>query len=303
MYINELALRDVVDDKQRIREIQKQFILLYKEIDSEGKLDWFLPEQQKLRFTSTVYTLEEWLHDVSVEKSLQRVFLSLNKRIRYYNPDEDMEAYYGNEKCYAIAEAVLNGENMIVTLPFDDKWERQNLEAECHFIEEDDVQSETNSIRNLYNAKQVETLKQEGVLFESLCATLSYEDLWEKREKLFTNLIFIPSVKDNLMKLEISYSKQIILRLKELDDYIKLEKGHGFNYSLIRNATPESKATLEKYGKIDHTFLDANGKKYLANWHVRFTGIPGRIFFEVDIKNGKIVILYIGSKLKNVKYS
>lgn len=303
MYINELALRDVVDDKERIREIQKQFILLYKEIDSEGKLDWFLPEHQKLRFTSTVYTLEEWLHDGSVEKSFQRVFLSLNKRIRYYNQDEDMEAYCENEKCYAIAEAVLNGENMIVTLPFDDKWEKQNLEAECHFIEGDDVQFATNSIKNLYNAKQIEALKQEGISFESCYTALSYEDLWEKRERLFTNLIFIPSVKDNLMKLEISYIRQIILRLKELDDYIKQEKGNGFKYSMIRNATPESKATLQKYEKVDHTFIDANGKTYLANWHVRFTGIPGRIFFEVDMKNGKIIILYIGSKLKNVKYS
>lgn len=44
------------------------------------------------------------------------------------------------------------------------------------------------------------------------------------------------------------------------------------------------------------------GVEYLASWHMRFTVIPGRIFFIPQYKDDKILVCYIGKKLKNVSY-
>ena len=52
----------------------------------------------------------------------------------------------------------------------------------------------------------------------------------------------------------------------------------------------------------EHTFTDERGVEYLANWHMRFTGIPGRIFFIPQYEDDKILVCYIGKKLKNVSY-
>lgn len=63
----------------------------------------------------------------------------------------------------------------------------------------------------------------------------------------------------------------------------------------------ESLVTLDKYKK-EHTFIDELGVEYLASWHMRFTVIPGRIFFIPQYKDDKILVCYIGKKLKNVSY-
>ncbi|MFR3320511.1 MAG: hypothetical protein ACLTSZ_04235 [Lachnospiraceae bacterium] len=41
----------------------------------------------------------------------------------------------------------------------------------------------------------------------------------------------------------------------------------------------------------------------MASWHMRFTGIPGRIFFVPGYEPERMLVCYIGKKLKNVVVS
>ena len=59
---------------------------------------------------------------------------------------------------------------------------------------------------------------------------------------------------------------------------------------------------MQKYEK-EHTFCDENGRAFLVSWHMRFTGIPGRIFFVPNYELNKILVCYIGKKLKTLKYN
>lgn len=58
---------------------------------------------------------------------------------------------------------------------------------------------------------------------------------------------------------------------------------------------------MEMYQK-QHTFRDENDVEYQASWHMRFTGIPGRIFFVPDYTDAAMLICYIGKKLPNASY-
>ena len=58
--------------------------------------------------------------------------------------------------------------------------------------------------------------------------------------------------------------------------------------------------TSSEPGKtITVNFYDIDKKSYLAKWHMRFTGIPGRIFFVPNYSKETILICYIGKKLPN----
>lgn len=97
------------------------------------------------------------------------------------------------------------------------------------------------------------------------------------------------------------YLSQVVRKLAELESYCVKHTGERFEPSYLTKVTPESKATMEKY-KDKHIFMDISGVKHIASWHLRFTGIPGRIFFIPEYKKDCILVCYIGKKLPNVKY-
>ena len=79
------------------------------------------------------------------------------------------------------------------------------------------------------------------------------------------------------------------------------KKNRPFDAKALPYITPESESTLQKY-KDEHTFSDDQGQKYLASWHIRFTGIEGRIFFVPDYEQDCILICHVGGKLPNVSF-
>lgn len=127
-----------------------------------------------------------------------------------------------------------------------------------------------------------------------------YNSLWNNKEMLFPHLVFCPSIANNFSKLQVSYILQIYSRLEELEHYFSTWN-LKFDFTQLKNASPESDSTLKEFEQ-EHTFRDVNGDSYVASWHVRFTGIEGRIFFIPYYKERKALICYIGKKLPNVTY-
>ena len=124
---------------------------------------------------------------------------------------------------------------------------------------------------------------------------------WERRKKFFPHLYFCPSVEEDFGVLESFYLNQIMRKLKELENYCVKYAGVKFNPTQLTKTTTESKVTMKKY-KDEHTFMDEEGAMHIVSWHMRFTGIPGRIFFVPEYKQGGILVCYIGKKLPNVTY-
>ena len=61
---------------------------------------------------------------------------------------------------------------------------------------------------------------------------------------------------------------------------------------------------VEQFGQPfkESFFRDENGVEYEASWHMRFTGISGRIFFVPDYTDTEMLVCYIGKKLPNATY-
>lgn len=157
------------------------------------------------------------------------------------------------------------------------------------------------AIINITDIEQLKSIEQILKKEKEIVLIYTYEELWNRREELFPFLDFCPSVEKNMRGLQRGYLEQVYRKLSELNEYCKNYGKKPFDKELLSKTTPGSEKTMQQYEE-EHTFIDNSGKKHVVTWHMRFTGIPGRIFFELPDKNGKILVCYVGKKLPNVEY-
>lgn len=279
MYINEKSFESTIEDKYEIRSCIEKFIKLIYALTTDYRLEDinFCGTASGPEWNSVNYPYGKWMADSEVDEDTKRRWRLLSRKINYFEEDKSYSFLYENMDIAAGAEAVLNV-SYVVSFAADKIW--KDYELQGTFIELDE---------NI------------GNIIESEKMADNYEEMWKQREKWFPNLIFSPSVEKNLRNLEMSYIHQIWKKLKELDDYVRLHGEERFDASLLNHATPETDKTLQMYEE-EHTFYGEKGNAYLMGWHLRFTGIQGRIFFSPKYQENKILVGYIGKKLKNASY-
>lgn len=302
MYINEKSFECKIEDKYKIRSCIEQFIQLVYELTTDYRLeDIYFCGMARLEWNSVNYPCGKWQADSEVDEDTKRRWMLLSRKINFFEQDKSYSFLYENMDIAAGAEAVLNG-SYIISFAADKIWESSELKGIFVELDENDgsiIESEK-IVSNLTTAEQIKVCKILDVAIEKVAE--NYEEMWEQRERWFPNLVFSPSVEKDLKKLEISYIYQIWKKLRELDNYVRFHGGKRFDANLLNYATPETDKTLQMYAK-EHTFYDEKGMAYLMSWHLRFTGIAGRIFFLPQYQGNKILIGYIGKKLKNASYT
>ena len=124
--------------------------------------------------------------------------------------------------------------------------------------------------------------------------------LWERRQEFFPSLVFCKQVGQQLQTLNTGNPilQQIKKRLLELEKYCQTWQTGTFNPNLL-----PSKKTLESDSRIQQfrqqlTIKCPDGKKRLFSWHLRMTPGAWRLYFSEELGPGKIIIGYIGLKLK-----
>lgn len=255
-----------------------------------------MPNDEILYLRSEKYPLEKWL--ATADKEYQRLYLSFwGKRITYH-PEDEYEVSVDGESLKGGTEAYLN-DSFMLSIGLDEKWEQESIEGVLTSMHEDEQHVR---VTNVYEKGQIEKYDIKCILRkEDSFQIQSYEELWLRREELFPHLRFCPTVEENFRELEYFYLHQIVKKLIELERYCVDQAGMRFDAALLTKTTPESPGTLARYEK-EHTFTDEKGTAYIASWHMRFTGIPGRIFFVPEYKKDIILICYVGKKLKNLSY-
>lgn len=298
MYLNEKAWEIHQDNKYLISEALKRFLRIYAAMAKDfGITGIYVPEDEELYLRTAVYSIGEWLAKADIE--YRRLFLTFwQKRISYHAEDE-YEAVCEDERLKGGTEAFLNN-SCLISLCLNEKWKRETIHAELFSISDDHVDNVViNNVfckEQLYKDPILSLLKNAGTV-----KIYSYTDLWEQRCELFPHLKFCPSVRADLDKLERFYLAQVLKKLLELENYCKTDNGGEFRPDILTKTTPESESTLRQFKK-QHTFVDENGNEYLASWHMRFTGIPGRIFFIPEYIRDSMLVCYIGKKLPNATY-
>lgn len=299
MYLNEKSWEIQGENPYGISEAIKEFLQICKEMFEKFHIAYiYVPSEEEPYLRSAVYTISKWLSEVDIE--YKRLYLSFwNKRV-VYEEEGEFELSYQNEVLRGGTQAVIN-DSFMISVGFSEKWKKNKIQAQLFSLAED-KESEV-IVPNLYQKEQLMLQPFAGIMQAvSRIQVYSYEELWERRTNFFPHLVFCPSVKKDMDKLETSYLHQIIRKLQEIDCYVEKYGTKEFRPELLTKTTLESERTLEQYQK-EHTFRDEIGREYLVSWHMRYTGMSGRIFFVPTYAENKMLICYIGKKLPNVTYS
>uniref|UniRef100_UPI004057AFFC hypothetical protein n=1 Tax=Acetatifactor sp. TaxID=1872090 RepID=UPI004057AFFC len=297
MYLNEIAWNVKQDNPYVTQQALREFLKIYMRLSNEYHLEGvYVSSGQELQLKSTIYPLAKWMSDVDRDERM-RMLSFWNKRI-VYTPEDECEVLYKGKAMRGGTEAVVM-DSFLISPCLAEEWKKENIEGILYTVSVD--AEEAVSIINVYEESQLKDERIQEILSRYRSTPIySYEEIWRKRDKLFPMLSFCPSVEEDLKHLEVSYIHQVLRKLLELEMYCEKYLDKPFQKDLLTKTTPESDETLKKYPK-EHTFIDADGQKYLASWHMRFTGIPGRIFFIPDYSSECMLVCYIGKKLKTVQ--
>lgn len=296
MYLNECAWKKQIERWEEVDAAMKKFLHLYAGLSRElNEFQLYVSKQEEPYFRSPNFTINQWLSQ-RAEKDEERLFRLFWNRRKTYEPSNEYELWCGEDKLEGGLEAYLD-DSYMVSICLDRKWAMAEVSGELVSLDEE---TKNVSVRNLYSTEQIDRLSSSVDYIGR--KVYSYEELWKKRNLFFPELVFCPSVEKDMAELDRTYLNQIIKKLVELNTCCREHAGQPFRSDFLRHASPETEVTLKRYEK-EHTFTDEEKKNYIASWHIRFTGIPGRIFFIPDYKEaGKMLICYIGRKLPTVEY-
>ena len=296
MYWNELAWKAPQENFYVIDEAMKEFLRIYAELNVKFRVSGlYVPEESD--YNLLLYPIEKWMHDADPDDC--RRFLQFWQRRKEYKPEDECEFRYQGKTLHAASEAILN-DGFVVSIGLNEEWKQERIAGRFYTLTAD-VEEDTEII-NLYHVSQIYKNGIAEILQEqNKIRVNSYQELWEKRGEYFPHLSFCPSVEKKLRNLQMFYIDQVIRKLSELELYCEKQYKGPFDAGKLSKTTQETEATLKRYRK-EHTFSDEKGKQHLASWHMRFTGIPGRIFFIPDYEKDRMLVCHIGEKLPTVNY-
>lgn len=298
MYLNERSWEAADISPYVLRNALAEFVKLYGVLAGRyGLSAVYVPAGNEPYLRSVTYTLAKWLSET--DREYRRLFLSFWQKRIIYQPEDEYEARCGSVGFLGAAEAILQ-DSFLISLRCEEKWEKETLCFYFYSLSEDkEVLAE---VSNVSAGDQLEREPLRSLLKRMQDIPIySYGELWDKRKELFPNLAFCPSVERDFQKLETMYLTQVMRKLRELNGYAGSYGGGPFLPERLSKTTPESEETLKQY-REEHTFADENGNQHVASWHMRFTGIAGRIFFIPGYRENQILVCYIGRKLPNASY-
>jgi hypothetical protein len=133
--------------------------------------------------------------------------------------------------------------------------------------------------------------------------TVTFRNLWSKREELFPNLTLCGNVENQILRIGNSNQfNQIVERLTSFDNAVKNWRDGEFSYKSINansslRISPESDGTMSSYGN-ERIFQMPSGGTEIFELHIKTGDL--RFHFYPDNKNFKIFVGYIGPHLNTI---
>lgn len=257
------------------------------------------------------YSLSQWLFDTSVPMSKRQYMKRfLDKYRRFYSQkdiDGDFCITLGEQEYSAIGcTFALEHDQILLSLPTYEIWENESVQGKYTTLDEfGETVTSNRCMENIYTSMaEDQIVKFQRKKFIS--GISSGQDLWEKREKLFPNLVFCENVKEQLFVDSEKYHIDAVMkRLERFQEYFASCNGTYNPKDLGMGARTESE-TVQNDRKLKklRRFRLPNGKEEFFFDHIGFTGkyTGARIHFLPDAKNKKCYIGYIGKHLATQKY-
>ena len=311
MVFNELSIDTPAKDVQEARQWMVGFINTIRSASVAG-VNRVLRTHIDVNNTLLTfeYPLARWRNDVEVDLEARWYFRSL---ISQYPPLDDLpeikndmlaqDFFCQGRRSYGFGIAYLL-ESLSISLPSSKDWEVNMIDIKTQWLDDiGDLMSQCVQIPHASNPFHVDELA-EWIQNRLKAGVQNGEDLWNRREELFSNLIFCNHVAKQILPLQPGdpLFRQTVKRLFELQTYCSAWNEGAFTPdNLPFKATVESESTMQKYSK-ERTFNCHGENEITFTWHGRMTPGAWRIYFDPTIGPGMMQIGYIGPKLSTVKY-
>lgn len=314
MYVvfNELCEKQGLSQQNSKESIEK-FILFLSDMWEKHIIEGIIATNEAFSFGvhDENYSFQSWLSDSTVDKEYKQFLLTyIGKYVNYIETKEiegEFFVYIDGIKHFG-AGCTYSHENqdILISRTTHDIWKNECIEGIYRTFDEDgDIISKASCLTNINELIPCEKLKEIASDCEFANISSGY-DLWEKREKLYPNLIFCNDVKKQIYENpEKFHIIKIMERLKILQDYFSQSHDFYDPKELGLNARTESDTVKNDPNLKKHRLfkLPTGEQKYFFD-HIGFSGkfSSGRIHFFPMAQEQKCYIGYIGKHLPTKKY-
>ncbi|MGI2908333.1 hypothetical protein [Tolypothrix sp. VBCCA 56010] len=311
LILNELSLRNPASNEQIVQQRMSELIKMIKAVKAQGvKVSLRTKENFYTIILAPNYPLGRWFNDAD---QVERVFIKTLATKAPFSTDianseiQDLENNAGLSEFYhqgelAIGLGVAHMLNTIaVSLLSEECWDCSRIEIEARQLDEDE--QVIHEIVEIIHASRSNHVHEHADWIEKRIRIQVSDgfDLWNRRNELFPSLEFCEDVGKQIQSLYPGNPmlRQVVKRLFELEKYCQIWTNGAFNSDNIPSkATPESESRLRQF-KQELTFKCPDGEKRIFSWHLRMTGAGAwRLHFCEELGPGKIIIGYIGSKIR-----
>ena len=309
MVFNELSARTLAPDISTARQWMSELIRTMVAAKGCGLKGIRIQADFHVMVLAENYPLSRWRNDNEVNRE-ERTFLrtlATKTPLSVDIPDIEIKIKVEDPGCELSLQGIqAEGfkvsyylETLAISLNSESLWNSSCIKLELIQIDdngeliEESVEVIHASQKNhvLEHANWIQKRQQTGVA-DGL-------ELWNRRAELFSSLEFCPRVSQQIESLvEPKMLRQVVRKLFELDELSKNWTDGALDLdNLPSKVSPESESRLKEFREqLNIQCLD--GKKRIFSLHVRMTPGAWRLHFCTESGPGKIIIGYIGPKIK-----
>ena len=309
MVFNELSARTLAPDISTAQQWMSELISAMREAKRCGLKGIRTQADFHAMFLAENYPLSRWRNDLQVNREEQTFLRTLATKnpLSVDIPDLDIKIKVEAPDC----ELILQGsqaegfkvahylETLAISLNSESLWNSSRLNLELIQIDDNGELIEE-SVEVLHASQKNHVLEHaDWIKKRQQTAVVDGLELWNRRAELFSSLEFCDRVSQQIESLiDPKMLRQVVRKLFELDELSKNWTDGALDLdNLPSKVSPESESRLKEFREqLNIECLD--GKKRIFSWHVRMTPGAWRLHFCTELGPGKIIIGYIGPKIK-----
>jgi hypothetical protein len=308
MVFNELSARTLAPDISTARQWMSELISTMREAQRCGLKGIRTQTDFHAMVLAENYPVRRWLNDREVNKDEQFFLLTLatnrlfgniyDVEIKIKVEDSDCELSLQGSPAEGFKVAYYL-ETLVISLYSELLWNASRINLELIQIDENGELIQE-SVEVIHASQKNHVLEHANwIQKRQQTAVVDGLELWNRRAELFSSLEFCARVSQQIERLvDPKMLRQVVRKLFELDELSKNWTDGALDLdNLPSKVSPESESRLKEF-KEQLNIQCLDGEKRIFSLHVRMTPGAWRLHFCTELGPGKIIIGYIGPKIK-----
>ena len=310
LLVNELSFQTQANKLMDSHQLMNDFISVIKSLKPVRGTD-------PIRTSMTLwgkelfrgYSVNQWLNHTNRDQMVW--FKAIVRKGPYIETilDEELDyhecRFQGNDVTSTSLAGAVFLDGILLSLQNANSFDVERISLEYR---EGEVPFKKFEVLNVYDPDTVNNFI--GKLYKEVLENVSsWDELWERRAELFSELTFCDCVQNQLKRLDFGVSNFKIIRkhLIKMNEYCRRMRMKNEDFIPDYNAmgieaSMESSETLKHYG-YQRKFRCPDGSTRLFDWHSKQRGQNLRIHFSPpDFGTGDFIVGYVGPHLDTIRY-